>query len=104
MDLGGGGGGVRVVDSKSCRQLYLRTAYTFSRPDEEEEEDDGNMKKAKKCLGRVRNRVYRRDDHHNNNKGSMVMFRKVKEFSCASLLAMIRRMLACTAKVDAAHH
>lgn len=117
-----GGGSVRVVDSKSCRQMYLRTAYTFSR--QEEKKRDGNMEKAKKCLGRVRDSfslVYKRYDHmksfkymirnnsvgnnnNNNNNGSMVIFSKVKEFSYSSLLSMIRRMLACTAKVDVAEH
>ncbi|XP_010686179.2 uncharacterized protein LOC104900461 [Beta vulgaris subsp. vulgaris] len=106
---GGGGGGVRVVDSKSCRQMYLRTAYTFSR---REDQTDNGMEKAKKCLSKVKDRVnlvYKRDHDksfrimRNNNK-SMVIFSKVKEFSCASFLSMIRRMLACTAKVDVAEH
>ncbi|KAK9154204.1 hypothetical protein Sjap_001684 [Stephania japonica] len=51
----GGGGGARVVDSISCRQIYLRS-YTFSRKESVPE-------KTKKCLGRVRDRVLR--DHCN---------------------------------------
>ncbi|XP_021716236.1 uncharacterized protein LOC110684135 [Chenopodium quinoa] len=107
-------GGVTVVDSKSCRQLYLRTAYTFSRPDENKE-SYGNIEKAKKCLSRVKDRVTlvcKRDYDDKsykvmirNNKGSsLVIFRKVKEFSYASFLSMIRRMLSCTAKVDVSEH
>ncbi|KMT05335.1 hypothetical protein BVRB_7g174700 [Beta vulgaris subsp. vulgaris] len=109
---GCGGGGVRVVDSKSCRQMYLRTAYTFSR---REDQTDNGMEKAKKCLGKVKDRVtlvYKRDHdksftimrNSTTNNKSMVIFSKVKEFSCASFLSMIRRMLACTAKVDVAEH
>ncbi|KAL2899134.1 Lipoxygenase 3 chloroplastic [Bienertia sinuspersici] len=93
-------GEVVVVDSKSCRQLYLRTAYTFTR--QEEKEKDG-IEKAKKCLGRVKDRVTLRSNNHHNNKGIMI-YSKVKEFSYASLMSMLRRMLACTAKVDVADH
>lgn len=115
---GGGGGEVRVVDSRSCRQLYLRSAYTFSR---HEEEDNKNMKeRAKKWLNRF-TMVYNRrssGDHNKTynyklmtNKSGInirnkvmvinVNVSKVKHFSCASLLSMFRRMLACTVKVDA---
>ena len=104
---------VTVVDSKSCRQIYLRTAYTFTR--QEDYNDQKSIEKAKKCLGRVRDIVYKRDHQHDLNlkviktksvsniKGIMI-FSKVKEFSYISILSMIRRMLSCTAKVDVIEH
>ncbi|CAI9098135.1 OLC1v1034725C1 [Oldenlandia corymbosa var. corymbosa] len=64
-DEGGGGGGghsgkynyllyppstPRLVDSASCRQLYLRSAYTFSRKQSVHE-------RTKKCFGKVKERV-----------------------------------------------
>ncbi|CAO2824872.1 unnamed protein product [Amaranthus hypochondriacus] len=103
MDSGGDSSGIRqvtVVDSKSCRQIYLRTAYTFTR--QEDYNDQKSMENAKKCLGRVRDIVYKTKSVA-NIKGIMI-FSKVKEFSYVSILCMIRRMLSCTAKVDVIEH
>ena len=81
----------RVVDSISCRQLYLRS-YTFSRKESVPE-------KTRKCLGRVRERVvlYRRE---RKSRGSDAVARRAKEVSCAALSAVFRRLLSCTIKVD----
>ncbi|KAL3367186.1 hypothetical protein AABB24_011749 [Solanum stoloniferum] len=82
----------KVVDSISCRQLYLRS-YTFSR--EEERVNDtasmrcyGRKKKSRKSSGGGRRRKC--------NKG----IRRAKDISCAALSSIFRRLLSCTVKVD----
>ncbi|XP_006339051.1 uncharacterized protein [Solanum tuberosum] len=90
----------RVVDSVSCRQLYLRSAYTFSRK-------ETVPQKTKKCLGKVRERVA-------NGKGkigwrrrrvrSFTAVRRVKKICCAALCGVFRKLLACTATVDVVDH
>ncbi|PWA78131.1 hypothetical protein CTI12_AA216880 [Artemisia annua] len=64
----------RVVDSISCRQLYLRS-YTFSRKESLNE-------KTMKCIERVKERA------------------AAKEASYAALASIFRRLLSCTTKVD----
>ncbi|KAG5602909.1 hypothetical protein H5410_034279 [Solanum commersonii] len=84
----------KVVDSISCRQLYLRS-YTFSR--EEERVNDtasmrcyGRKKKSRKSSGGGGDR------RRKCNKG----IRRAKEISCAALASIFRRLLSCTVKVD----
>ncbi|GAA0169380.1 hypothetical protein LIER_23883 [Lithospermum erythrorhizon] len=112
----------RVVDSISCRQMYLRS-YTFSR-----EEEDHHIEEKTKCLGRAKNTqggeagVDRRksrlhggggeEDRRNirsrggGGKGrggkrrKCGRLRKVKEVSCNALVSIFRRLLFCTTKVD----
>ncbi|CAA2992489.1 Hypothetical predicted protein [Olea europaea subsp. europaea] len=107
---GGGSayGRPRVVDSISCRQLYLRS-YTFSR-----EEDYKNDEKTIKCLGRgkekhaVDNRRKRkprgRDGDRSGGSGGgrrkYKGFRRAKAVSCAALVSIFRRLLSCTTEVD----
>ncbi|KAE9461178.1 hypothetical protein C3L33_06923, partial [Rhododendron williamsianum] len=93
-----------VVDSVSCRQLYLRS-YTFSRKESVPE-------KTKKCLDRVRERVstaYRRERKMayysgggggGKGKKKYAGFGRAKEASCAAVSAVFRRLLSCTTKVD----
>lgn len=76
----------RVVDSISCRQLYLRS-YTFSREDEKVK-----VKKTHKCFGKVKK--------ENGNK--FLVWRKAKEFSCSALFSIFQRFLFCCASVDVA--
>lgn len=112
----------KVVESISCRQLYLRS-YTFTRKESVNE-------KTKKCIGRVKERVV----NGRNNKGGERVRNKVKEdgsdqitFSwgdpyslqgtsvgldqitqvgkskkvpCAALKALFRKLLFCSASVD----
>ncbi|CAA2984645.1 Hypothetical predicted protein [Olea europaea subsp. europaea] len=92
----------RVVDSISCRQLYLRS-YTFSRKETVPE-------RTKKCFGRVKERVSGRGKkrkvrprRRRRNRRRLVV-RKVKELSCAALCAIFRRLLSCTATVDVVDH
>ncbi|KAK7279411.1 hypothetical protein RJT34_24463 [Clitoria ternatea] len=59
----------RVVDSISCRQMYLRS-YKFSRKETVPE-------KTQKCFGRVKAASRRR---------KCLVWRKMKAFSCAALL------------------
>ncbi|KAL8213834.1 hypothetical protein R6Q57_003283 [Mikania cordata] len=92
----------RLVDSISCRQLYLRS-YTFSRKESLNE-------RTMKCIGRVKPRKSpaksdggeRRKDgggkRRRKKKCTMVM--KAKEASYAALASIFRRLLSCTTKVD----
>ncbi|KAE8691086.1 double-stranded RNA-binding protein 2-like [Hibiscus syriacus] len=89
-----------VVDSISCRQIYLRS-YTFHRSNQAETEKT-------KCFGRS---VDKKDmSRRRKNKSKSVAKKKcgaltrAKEVYCAALLAMFRRLLACTSKVDVADH
>ncbi|KAK9280017.1 hypothetical protein L1049_013702 [Liquidambar formosana] len=98
----GGHGHPRVVDSISCRQMYLRS-YTFSRKETVPE-------KTKKCFGRVRERVVHRRNKRTNTHGhgiglrKCVVIGKAKEVSCAALFSIFRRLLSCTTKVDVVDH
>ncbi|KAF8039880.1 hypothetical protein BT93_B2177 [Corymbia citriodora subsp. variegata] len=82
----GGRSHPRVVDGISCRQMYLRS-YTFSRKESVPE-------RTKKCLGRVKKRVFR---------GKLVV-QRAKEVSCSAFLAIFQRLLSCTAKIDGADY
>ncbi|KAK4358806.1 hypothetical protein RND71_021035 [Anisodus tanguticus] len=103
----GQGSGPKVVDSISCRQLYLRS-YTFSR----EEENVSDEKKAHvKCYGKRKRKLARRNNGGGNGGGGSgggrrstrrkcKGLRKAKELSCAALASIFRRLLSCTTKVD----
>ncbi|XP_022875647.1 uncharacterized protein LOC111394097 [Olea europaea var. sylvestris] len=98
----------RVVDSISCRQLYLRS-YTFSR-----EEDYKDDEKTIKCLGRGKekqtmdNKRKRKSRGRGGDRGSgsgggrrkCKRFRRAKAVSCAALVSIFRRLLSCTTEVD----
>ncbi|KAJ6924157.1 hypothetical protein NC652_017453 [Populus alba x Populus x berolinensis] len=79
----------RVVDSISCRQMYLRS-YTFSRKESMPE-------KTKKCLERVKEKVTshgkKRKDHQvkGGRKGRCLVLREVKEISCGALFRVFHR-------------
>ena len=91
--------GPRVVDSISCRQLYLRS-YTFSRKESMPE-------RTKKCFGRVKERVVVRrrkrklpDSGGSGRRKKCVIITKAKEVYCAAVASIFRRLLSCTTKVD----
>ncbi|KAK6943726.1 hypothetical protein RJ641_024828 [Dillenia turbinata] len=102
------GGHNRVVDSISCRQMYLRS-YTFSKK-------ESVHVRTRKCLGRVKERVVyrssgsgkkiRRKSRGGSGGGivvgrrSFVVIRKVKQFTCAAFFTLFQRLLSCTATVD----
>ncbi|XP_038902301.1 uncharacterized protein LOC120088935 [Benincasa hispida] len=99
----------RVVDSISCRQMYLRS-YTFSREEEHVPET-----KTNKCFSKVgmRQKICRRkkkntaakveaDDGDAEKIRKSSRLKKAKELSCAALTSVFRRLLSCTAKVDVA--
>ncbi|XVF05593.1 hypothetical protein REPUB_Repub05bG0186100 [Reevesia pubescens] len=90
-----------VVDSISCRQMYLRS-YTFHRNDQIEPEKT-------KCFGRVKMENVKSPPRRKKKsktvaKKKSAALRRAKEVSCAALLAMFRRLLSCTTKVDVADH
>ncbi|GKV30101.1 hypothetical protein SLEP1_g38959 [Rubroshorea leprosula] len=79
----------RVVDSISCRQLYLRS-YTFSR-------EETVPEKTQKCFGRVKEKVAETGKRkRRRGKG----LRKRKESSCSVLFRFFHRLLTCSASVD----
>ncbi|CAN4100918.1 unnamed protein product [Withania somnifera] len=86
----------KVVDSISCRQLYLRS-YTFSR-----EEELVNDKTSIKCYGRKK----KCRNKNNNSSGGRSRRRKckgirrAKEVSYVAFASIFRRLLSCTVKVD----
>ncbi|KAJ9180778.1 hypothetical protein P3X46_008986 [Hevea brasiliensis] len=88
----------RVVDSISCRQMYLRS-YTFSRKESVPE-------RTKKCFGRVKEKVAKANHGKNKKKDQKgrrrkcLVFRKVKEFSCGALFRIFHRLLSCGASID----
>ncbi|TYI35091.1 hypothetical protein ES332_A03G051500v1 [Gossypium tomentosum] len=77
-----------VVDSISCRQMYLRS-YKFHRSDDHQTEPEQT-----KCFGTVKM----------EKKTKCVALKRAKVVSCAALLAVFRRLLFCTTKVDVADH
>ncbi|CAN0926714.1 hypothetical protein LINGRAHAP2_LOCUS35505 [Linum grandiflorum] len=97
----------RVVDSISCRQMYLRS-YTFSRKETVPE-------KTRKCFGKVKDKVSSCGGGHQgkNRKGGggrgrrkgggggrkCMVLRKVKEMSCR----IFHRLLSCATSVDVVH-
>ncbi|MCD9637568.1 hypothetical protein HAX54_020935 [Datura stramonium] len=89
----------RVVDTVSCRQLYLRSAYTFSRK-------ETVPQKTKKCLGKVRERVANggkkrgKSGRRRRRVRRFASVRSVKKICCAALCGVFRRLLSCTATVD----
>ncbi|TMW80670.1 hypothetical protein EJD97_017025 [Solanum chilense] len=99
--------GPKVVDSISCRQLYLRS-YTFSREDQVNLSDE--KKSHVKCYGKRKRKLPRRIDGGDGGGGGggrarrtrrkCKGFSKAKEFSCAALSSIFRRLLSCTTKVD----
>ncbi|XP_020207619.1 uncharacterized protein LOC109792612 [Cajanus cajan] len=87
----------RVVDSISCRQMYLRS-YKFSRKESVPE-------KTQKCFGRVKERVKGRRSHHIvwRRRRKCLVWRKMRDISCALLFRIFRRFLSCGASVDVVH-
>ncbi|KAJ3676658.1 hypothetical protein LUZ60_004070 [Juncus effusus] len=107
----------QVVDSYSCRQMYLRS-YTFSKKETVPE-------KTVKCFNRVKDKV---QFFNNNNekfdcssnssrnminckkkkkkkkKKGCVMVKRVKDVSCDVVLFIFHRLLACAASVDVVDH
>lgn len=98
----------KVVDSVSCRQMFLRS-YTFSRK-------ESFTERTKKCFGRVlmlfrrrasvgrglkRPRRRRRRTMKVTNKRQMAKKKRAKEASCGGLmLAKLRRLFLGPAMVD----
>ncbi|XP_031113987.1 uncharacterized protein LOC116017519 [Ipomoea triloba] len=106
----GAGTGVphpRVVDSISCRQLYLRS-YTFSREESKKEETvkcygrgrDGVGEKGTRRRRKSRGRESGSDDGDRRRRKKCAGLGRVKEVSSAVVVSVFRRLLSCTTKVD----
>ncbi|KAL2345001.1 hypothetical protein Fmac_006286 [Flemingia macrophylla] len=89
----------RVVDSISCRQMYLRS-YTFSR------EEDNVRDNTHKCFPMKMNK-----NKNKKNGGAdpqprrtkCLLWSKAKELSCSAFSRIFRRVLSCSASVDVVH-
>ncbi|KZV23941.1 hypothetical protein F511_23085 [Dorcoceras hygrometricum] len=81
----------RVVDSLSCRQLYLRS-YNFSREEDEE--------KTIKCLGKGNKE--KEVTRSGGGKRRSAGMERAKMVSCAALRSIFRRLLSCTTEIDVA--
>ncbi|RYR25537.1 hypothetical protein Ahy_B02g059336 isoform A [Arachis hypogaea] len=79
----------KVVDSISCRQMYLRS-YQFSRK-------ESVPQKTKRCFRRVKERVTR-GNHGRRNK--CLVWRRLKQISCAALFRIFKKLLSSAASVD----
>ncbi|XP_058100110.1 uncharacterized protein LOC131244620 [Magnolia sinica] len=93
------GGCPRVVESYSCRQMYLRS-YTFSKK-------ESVHVRTRKCIGRVKERVVPRTTKRKGGgrkrkrrRKRCVVLRKVRELTCAALVTIFQRLLSCTTSVD----
>jgi len=115
----------RVVDSYSCRQMYLRS-YTFSKKESVPE-------KTRKCFGKVKERaadfpfiVHQRRDSSAASVSSLdggsvkskrgnssksenktkkmkkgcVAVKKLREVSCTTIRSIFHSLLSCTTSVD----
>ncbi|XP_074267634.1 uncharacterized protein LOC141591100 [Silene latifolia] len=85
----------KVVESISCRQVYLRS-YTFTRKESVNE-------KTKKCFDRVKERVVNGRRKRKEEwwcEGKVEKVKNVKEVSCAALKAIFKKLLLCSASVD----
>ncbi|KAI4349243.1 hypothetical protein L6164_009857 [Bauhinia variegata] len=83
----------RVVDSISCRQMYLRS-YKFSRKESMPE-------KTQKCFGRVKEKVaHGKKRETQGRKSKCLVWKKVNEISCSALFSIFQRCLSCAATVD----
>ncbi|CAI9105261.1 OLC1v1004145C1 [Oldenlandia corymbosa var. corymbosa] len=109
----------KVVDSISCRQMYLRS-YTFSRDDDDEllnkEMRNRNCLsfRKKKAAAAAENKRKSKPrgggggraggggggGGRRKRKRCTGGFRRAKDISCLALSSVFRRLLSCTTKVD----
>ncbi|MED6225695.1 hypothetical protein PIB30_096138 [Stylosanthes scabra] len=96
----------KVVDSISCRQMYLRS-YQFSRK-------ESVPQKTQRCFRLVKERLTRRNyggwrskcrkriiGRHHGRRNKCLVWRKMKEISCAALIRIFKKLLlSCAASVD----
>ncbi|KAL2323317.1 hypothetical protein Fmac_027696 [Flemingia macrophylla] len=87
------GSHVPVVDSISCRQMYLRS-YKFSRKETVPE-------KTQKCFGRIKGTNSHR--LRSRTRSKCLVWTKFTRISSASFFRVFRRFLSCTATVDVLH-
>ncbi|CAN1227023.1 hypothetical protein LINGRAPRIM_LOCUS1136 [Linum grandiflorum] len=103
---GVGRGHPKVVDSVSCRQMYLRS-YTFSRK-------ESFSDKTKRCVGRVAESVTKKSKKkkkgtpvvvviRRRNSTAMICLRKAGKVTCSAVMKVVRRLImSCTTRVNTA--
>ncbi|GAB2235702.1 hypothetical protein Drorol1_Dr00026140 [Drosera rotundifolia] len=90
----------KVVDSISCREVYLRS-YKFTR-------EESIQEKTVKCLGSVKEKIEDRKKKKRTTtmkkmKAKTVsesVMRRVKEVPCTTLRVLLKKLLFCGASVD----
>ncbi|XP_026424271.1 uncharacterized protein LOC113320581 [Papaver somniferum] len=102
----------RVLDSISCRNMYIRS-YKFTT----EKKKETVPEKTKRCFGKVKDKVVLYNKRSSSSKGGSVIainggkklrrrrrkctiVRKVKE----SLFSLFRKLLSCSTSVDVVDH
>lgn len=88
-------GHARVVDSISCRQMYLRS-YKFSR-------EETVPEKTQKCFGKVKERVKGKSHHRGSRRRKCLVWKKMRQISYANLFRIFHRFLSCGTSVDVVH-
>ncbi|KAF8006347.1 hypothetical protein BT93_K0594 [Corymbia citriodora subsp. variegata] len=86
----------RVVDSISCRQMYLRS-YPLSR------EEDASPDNETPCFGRHRRAKGGKGDKkrkERRRRRKCEALKKVREASWTALFRIFHRLLSCSASVD----
>lgn len=113
---GGGVPAARVVDSISCRQMYLRS-YTFSREDEVKSKSEKvtSPTQTSSCLGRVKETASlrwgskeesevvvdeRMKRRRRRGEKRRVRRKKRQHQACSVMFRFFRRLLSCAATVD----
>lgn len=84
----------RVVDSISCRQIYLRS-YTFSR-----EEDNLNDKTSTMCFGKQIKDKDKKEKSKSNSSGRKRKCLVLRKISSSAFFRIFYRLLSCSASVD----
>ncbi|KAL1200089.1 hypothetical protein V5N11_031819 [Cardamine amara subsp. amara] len=110
---GGGVPAARVVDSISCRQMYLRS-YTFSREDDESKSEKVTSATQTSCLGRVKETasfrwgnkeesddiIVKRMKRRRRGEKRRVRRKKKQEQACSVMFRFFRKLLSCVGTVD----
>ncbi|KAI3915809.1 hypothetical protein MKX01_013265 [Papaver californicum] len=102
----------RVLDSISCRNMYIRS-YTFTT----EKKKETVPEKTKRCIGKVKDKVVLYNKRSSSKGGGVItinggkklrrirrrkckIMRKVKE----SLFSLFHKLLSCSTSVDVVDH
>ncbi|MED6134679.1 hypothetical protein PIB30_039228 [Stylosanthes scabra] len=89
----------RVVDSISCRQIYLRS-YKFSREEDNEEESSQKCFGKKASATKRKKKTTKKEEQSDEKRKKCLVWKKAKDISCSALFKIFQRCLSCSASVD----